>query len=322
VRLLAVLLATVGLIAGCQKAPPPYVSHVEDTAIAPAPVAGPLAAALQSEIAAALQVTTWPQLDPPMESVISGPEDSPEVTYCGGVALRDPAECTWGSPTAPIKVVVAGDSVGLTYVGPLKAIAENSNGRVQVHSEAMAGCAFVNDVMANADQRLVDACPARKQQAVDYIKANKPNLVILAHTYGEKKVAGTDRTLTPVEWADSMRQFVDTFPGIKVALLAPPPANVTIADCYGNRSHTPADCISKVTDQWKAMADAEEKAATAMGGVWVDSRPWFCSQGQKPLCPSFVGTTATKHDAVHMAPAYGLKISPVIEESLTAAGVL
>jgi hypothetical protein len=50
----------------------------------------------------------------------------------------------------------------------------------------------------------------------------------------------------------------------------------------------------------------------------MDSRPWFCSSR---LCPSFVGSTPTKHDEEHMSPPYGAKISPVIGEALHADGV-
>ena len=67
------------------------------------------------------------------------------------------------------------------------------------------------------------------------------------------------------------------------------------------------------------MAKTEQRLAKSVGGVWVDSRPWFCSEDG--LCPSFVGSTPTKHDAVHMTRAYEEKIYPVIDESFRAAGV-
>ena len=135
-------------------------------------------------------------------------------------------------------------------------------------------------------------------------------------------VLGTNRKLTPREWAESMRQIVEKFRDStkKIVFLAPPPADKNISDCYGTRSSTPADCISRVTSQWLSMAKAEQDLAESIGATWVDSRPWFCNE--RGLCPSFVGSTPTKHDEVHMTPAYGEKIYPVMEESLRQAGVI
>jgi peptidoglycan/LPS O-acetylase OafA/YrhL len=281
---------------------------------------GPLTAALHDEIVAALEATEWPHLDPSMESVITSPGTGPDIAHCGQPTFPDATLCTWGSPSAPTRVVVVGDSVGLFYVGPLREIALNSEGQVQVHSEAMFGCAFVDDLIAYVDKSLLDACPARKQHAIDVINATRPDVVIISNTYTKKKVVGSDQNMTPGEWFESMRQIVGKFSGStkKVVFMAPPPADKQISDCYGTRSSTPGDCISQVTNEWNSVAMFEQNLAKSIGGAWVDSRPWFCS-GRG--CPSFVGSTPTKSDVVHMTPAYGQKIFRVIGESFRQAGV-
>jgi len=244
----------------------------------------------------------------------------------GACASTDPPaaeKCTWGSPSAAIRAVLIGDSVAETYLGPLHDIALNSGGRLQVHSEAQQACYFIKDVIARQDQSLVDACDARKQRAVDYINATKPDVVFISHTYsGTKRISGTNHTLSPKEWADSLGNFVDAFRANvkKIVFLAPMPNNISISDCYGNRSNTPADCISKVSKNWTARAVAEQNLAKSIGAIWVDSRPWFCADAVH--CPSFVGTTLTMHDDLHMTQAYGQNIEPVILESLTASGAL
>jgi hypothetical protein len=268
---------------------------------------GPLAAALSADILAALKATEWPQLDPTMESVITGPESAPEADPGGGTAIPDQAACTWGSLTAPVRVVLVGDSVALSYVGPLREIALESNGQIQVHTEAMSGCKFVHDALDNADQSIMDACPARKQHAVEFINTTKPSVVIISNSYRESRFSESGDTVSAKQWGDSMRGIVDKFRSStqKVVFLGAPPADVNIADCYGEKSSAPADCISRVTPQWVAIGGAEKDLAVSEGGVWVDSRPWFCTNGRS--CPSFVGTIPTKHDAVHMSPAYGLR---------------
>ena len=118
-----------------------------------------------------------------------------------------------------------------------------------------------------------------------------------------------------------MRSIIDEFRASvgKVAFLSGPPGEINIKDCFGKRSSVPADCIGRVTSQWKRMASVERKLAASVGGAWIDSRPWFC--GSQQLCPSFVGVTPTKGDEFHLTAAYGQKIWPVINESFEIAGV-
>ncbi|GAB7066144.1 hypothetical protein JCM12141A_04330 [Mycolicibacterium hodleri] len=182
-------------------------------------------------------------------------------------------------------------------------------------------CYFIDTPLSGSDEKLAEACPARKQRAVDYINTTKPDIVFISHAYtAGRKVRGTDHDITSKEWADSMRAFINKFRGNvkKIVFLAPPPSDVLISECYGKKSSAPANCISRITNDWRSTANAEQALAASIGATWVDSRPWFCASSK---CPSFVGTVITKADAVHMSPAYGQRITPVIGESLNLAGV-
>lgn len=319
----AALLAVAGVAYGVRPAPNVHASAPKSAPatarVGPEPV-GPQSAALRTEIEAALKAGPgWPQLDPTMESVIAGPADAPEIAACADPNADD-AGCTWGNADAPTRIVVVGDSVGLNYVGPLRDIALKSNGQVQVHSEAMPGCAFAADLIAD-DEQQVPACTARKQEAVDYINTTKPAVVVVSNAYGDKTLQETGQEMEPEAWSDSLHRLVDQLRGSigKVVFVAAPPADRNPADCFGKAGSSPFDCISTVSQLWRRLADQEKRVASDIGGVWIDSRPWFCANLR--FCPGFVGTTPTKHDAEHMSPAYGLKIAPVIAESLRAAGV-
>ncbi len=326
----ALALLTLGLVGFVlqpveSEVAPPSVEEVTAAEPGPAgsaaPTTGPEAKTLHGEIVAALQARQWPNLNPSMESVIQGPLVAPDIGACGQPFNPDLTACTWGSGTAPVRAVIIGDSIALTYIGPLRQIAENSNGQLQLHTEAMFGCQFVDDLIVNSDERLQDGCPARKQHAADVINTMKPDIVFVANSYGEKSVSGRDGQMSAGEWADSMKRYVDSFRGSvgKVVFLSPPPMDVNISECFGTQSNPPAKCISRVTSRWREMAEAERGLAQTLGGAWVDSRPWFCSAGK--LCPSFVGTLPTKRDAAHMSPEYGQRIAPVIAESLKQAGL-
>jgi hypothetical protein len=281
---------------------------------------GPATSALQGEIAEALKATEWPELDPSIESVISQPLVLPEIAACSGQVAQDSGSCTWGADSATTRIVVVGDSIAMTYLGPFKEIALNSAGRVQVHAEAMFGCEFIDDLLYINDENAMAACPGRKQEVIDVINASKPDVVVISNVYVDKKIAGSNRVMTPKEWSESIRRIVDKIGGStkKIVFLAAPPASVNIEECYGKPSSTPASCIGSITRTWRSRALVEQDLAKSIGGTWADSRLWFCYGGR---CPSFVGLTPTKWDIAHMSQEYGLKIAPVIGEALQEAGV-
>jgi peptidoglycan/LPS O-acetylase OafA/YrhL len=291
-----------------------------DDGAAPAVNVLPLGAAMHDEIVAALKATNWPQFDPSIEEVTQAPAAVPEVLACGGPIPPPAPDCTWGDSSAPTKAVLLGDSVAMAYLGPLMNVALNSGGKLQVHNEAQFACYFIDDLIANDDQALADACPDRKRRAVDYINETKPDVVFISHTYTDKKIAGTNHVMSAREWGVALSKFIESFRGSvkRIVFLAPPPADKVIGDCYGKRSSAPADCISKVSGDWRRMKNAEQGLAQIVGGAWIDSRPWFCAA---TLCPSFVENVLTKRDAVHMSQPYGKKIEPVINETLLAAGL-
>lgn len=298
--------------------PPAIASGPTATPGGPAaPPLGPLATALGVQITAALQSTAWPPLDPPMEDVLKGSSVDPAIQPCDtDNPTVDTATCTFGSPTAPTRIVLAGDSEGNSYAGALRNIVLASDGRLQLLVMSMQSCSFTKEVINRAT--LSENCEARKQHVVDTINTTKPDIVIIANLYRFGKNVD-NRQFKSGERDRSMRAILDEFKAStgKVVFLSGPPGGVNIKDCFGKRSSTPADCLGTVTQEWLQMASVDRNIASDIGGAWIDARPWFCVQ----LCPSFVDTTATKSDEFHMAPAYGQKIAPVIDESLRAAGV-
>lgn len=280
---------------------------------------GPASAQLAKEIEAALGAAQWPDLDPSMDEVIGGAQVPADVAPCGKTAQPSLTACSWGSPNAPHKVVVVGDSVGMTYVYPLRLLAEKSDGQWMTHSQAMFGCPFADGNFHNESADIMKSCPGHRDHAVETIKKIRPDVVVVSHTTHEYEIA--NRTLTPREWSDALaRQLakIEGFTG-KVVMLAAPPADVDISECY-TRLSRPATCMSGLKKRWlNNTAEESTLASTLKGGEFVDSRSWFCTEEGR--CPAFVGTTPTKLDELHMTPQYGAVIAPSIGESLAQIGV-
>lgn len=284
---------------------------------------GPLGTALRAEITTALSATEWPPLDPSWESLFANGLTvdkflSPEIAKCPWVAVAPP-ECTYGSSSAPTKVVIVGDSVGSQYAEILRQLAVNSNGKLQTINETMASCVFTQDLIYR--EGASPACEGRKNSAVDLINTIKPDAVIISNAYADERVQGSSRDMTMAEWSDSLQRMMDRFRGStkKVVLLSPPPSNAPIRDCTSKRNSKPADCVGSIPDPWKMKAETERRLAASTGAVWIDSRPWFCNS--KGRCPSFVGTTPARFDRAHMATPYASKVLPIVAETLRGAGV-
>jgi len=286
-----------------------------------ASTSGPETTRLQTEIAAALASPEWPALTPSMDDVISGPQAPSDIAACGKMGAVDPQSCTWGGPSATKTAVVIGDSVAMTYVGALRE-ALKDRPEWQLKTYAAFGCTFTETRIAHSDAALMNACPARKDQAVAAINELKPDLVFITNTYEPRIGLDSKAPLTPKDWSDSTRALVQKFSGSakKVVFLSPPPSDVDIKSCY-TRVSRPGDCASSVTGQWVDVANVEGELAKSFGGAFVDSREWFCS-GQSAMCPAYVGKTPTKVDKVHMAPDYAIKIGPALAEELVRLQLL
>jgi len=295
----------------------------KEAATLPAMALGPVNTALQNEIADALKASEWPALNPPMESLFTGGQDqhmaTPEVAMCTGTAVARPELCHYGTASAPLKIVLVGDSVGVGYAEIFRELALTSNDRLQIFNETMQTCAFTQDALARIGA--ISDCAARKDSAVDIINNVKPDAVIISNSYMSDRIAGASRDMSAQEWADSINQIVDRFKVStkKIILLAPPAGHMAIKDCFSKVSSKPSSCVGRISQLWYSRAEAEQKLAASLGGVWIDSRPWFCGLSQR--CPSFVGTTPARVDEIHMAPPYASKIAPAVAEMFTAAGV-
>lgn len=300
---------------------PPIVTALSNPASIAAVAAGPAQQQLSEAIAASVQATSWPELNPSMDDAIRGKQAPADILPCGTVSRPSDSQCTWGNPGAPHTMMVLGDSVAMTYIEPLRKFAEASEGRWKVRSQAMFGCNFVDITTRDTNDDIGKACPEWKSDAIRAVNELRPDIVFITNAYVNKKALNSDTPISPNEWTAGMTRLVSQFAenAGKVVFLAAPPSDVNIRDCY-NRVNTPADCLSRVTGEWNERADIDEALAKNFDGIFVDTRTLFCTEDG--FCPSFVGHTPVKSDVAHMTPEYASLISPALVEVLKASGVV
>ncbi|OZD85773.1 acyltransferase [Rhodococcus sp. 05-339-2] len=292
----------------------PPARAAADAALAPDDIAvplGPAQSALATEIDAAVNAVEWPALTPTMGEAISGAQAPGGIAECGLVDRPGPEQCTWGAADAPKTIMILGDSMAMSFVQPIKNFAEASGGVWKARSEAMFGCTFVDMDVNTRDADTSAACPARKAAAIDAVNEVRPDVVVITNLH-------TD--IAAELWIPGVKRLTDQFAANagKILILSAPPNDKKPADCY-TRTSTPADCLSRVTDTWKARSRADRNLAYRVGGAYVDTRGLFCTPDN--YCPSFVGTTPMKSDSAHMTIEYGAKVSSAIAEILGANGV-
>ncbi len=281
--------------------------------------AGPATASLQKQLTAALAATEWPPLTPAMSTVIAYKEFDDRAGCADSVPLLPASACTVGSPAAAKLALVVGDSTARAYMQTLKHFVDRPGSSWRIRFIGLTGCPSIDAEIPNKAKWITDACPARKQAALDVIRHDKPDLVIVTNHFLDAVTANSTKPMAVEDWASALERYTSQFrkDTKKVAYLAPPPAEIEISSCYTTFSR-PADCISHVTQTDLRHEAAVRAIAQRQDGAYIESAHWFCVSG---LCPAFVGSTASKADVVHMSIGYANAIAPAVLEAFHQQGL-
>lgn len=296
---------------------PAAVAPLANTSTTPPsePALPPEITKLQAALSAARAATEWPNLAPSMDDAISGGQTPRDVGACAEpTAPVDESECTWGDPNATKTAFIVGDSVAATYTETIRAALGESSGW-ELKAYGTFGCFFaeVKGAETNAD------CDARRQQATEAINATKPDIVFISNHYEGRTLPGAGKLTdqTRMESVAAAVSHIERSVG-KVVFIAPPPQDISIEECYTKLSK-PADCVGTVIPQFDNTRRMEQQLASRLGAAYFDSEHWFCVLR---ACPSFAGDIPTRHDRMHMSPAYQLAIAPAFREKMEVQGLL
>lgn len=278
---------------------------------------GPAVTALQGELARALATTSWPETTPSIDSAIGSAQSTTETSGCVSMNTTLSIEaCTFGNPEAQKHAYLVGDSIAVTYAGPLIAALSETH-RITVR--AAYGCAFTAEAIGQAGSSELDDCTAHNAATVEAANSDQPDEIFVAHTYEPRTRASDGQQFTASELASTVlaqTAKVSTSQPIVVGL-SPAPASSDITSCYGPLTD-PAECVSYTSGLWEQRLTADTDAFGGVGGKTLDLRPLYCVDG---VCPAFAGGVPMKSDLVHITVPYGEHITPGFKELLLSAGV-
>ncbi|NRD27442.1 acyltransferase family protein [Frigoribacterium sp. VKM Ac-2836] len=274
-----------------------------------------------TEVARALSATSWPDLDPDIESVLDGTSGGSPRLACGDAEAKGLTqdECTWTSPSATTTVMLVGDSTAMHELDALTPLAEAPDGGFTLVNRAKFACPFVDIRVQNDVAGIIDSCRAHNDETLALIEGTHPDVVLVTNSYQEMSEDGSG-PVTPDRWAEGFGAYARRVAEAtgSVVLLTPPPDDADIASCF-RRGGSPVDCISRTSPTWLDRAAADRTVLEAVGGTFVDLRRLTCVDD---LCPAFVGDVPVKQDRVHLTMAFAVAVSPVLGELLRARGVL
>lgn len=271
-------------------------------------------AQLTAAINASLALEGWPELEPSIDNVMTKGAPNEDRAGCSQTVISDPNSCNFPQNAATKTAVVLGDSTGITL---LPTVREALGEEYSVRGLTLAACVpiDVNVNMDGADKKA--RCDAHNAEAVNYINATSPDIVFISTMYGyiNNLASGAPFHLAGAEWKAGSESTVRKLAPsrAKVVFVGSPPLGKSLTDCATNVS-SPADCVVRISNEFRVVANATTEAALATGAGFLDSRLWFCNSDDS--CPSYVGNTPVKRDAVHTTRQYASSLVPVFKDQL------
>jgi peptidoglycan/LPS O-acetylase OafA/YrhL len=290
------------------------LAYAEELAAAekdgPAEVLTPEAA----EIKAALEVTSWGELNPGLDDLSAARAPEWVEDNCLDVNEANVDDCRYGSAKAAHRAVVLGDSVAVSWMPGLRAAMEPAGWSLQ--SMTWHQCPNITAPTLTTDGGANTDCSAHRDWALQELDDNPPDLVVLSDSL--RTSLADERADTTAVWesgaTDVMTRLVAT--KARVVVLSSPPTAGDLRTCVTNFS-TPASCIGKISSGYEKAIAAERAAATAAGVTFVETRDWFC---YKSRCPAVVGDMPVYVDSDHLTRQYSKKLAPQLAQAILTTG--
>ncbi len=287
--------------------------------VIPADVARPTPA-LSKAIAAALDATSFPKLEPSLSHLgLTAAETDWNGCRTATAVL---ASCTFHDPAMPVSsskvAVLLGDSMMLAWLPAIRAALEPQGWTIIGLAREQCPAADVStDTFSVNQPTTAAACDRHQAFVLGETRRLHPSLVLLSSS-----ASTTTRLNSRATGAEAIAQYeagmvateraVHTR-GTDVVTLAPPPSGHDLAGC-DTATATPIDCESAVPPIWFSQSSADSAAATSTGTTYLDTHLWFCSTNY--ACPAFVRTTPIYYDGAHLTKAYSTMLGVQLANAL------
>jgi hypothetical protein len=264
----------------------------------------------QAVLAQGLAATDVPSNLRPSVGEVGGDRAAVYADDCVAIGVEtDLTPCRYGAVGAAISVVLYGDSHAAQWFPGLVEVAERRGFELIVL--AKGGCPTAAVPIPTAT--LSRTCPVWRDAAVEFIVAERPDVVIVAAWAGypnpdDEWEAGLAETLGRIAPATNSL----------VVIGDNPPADVEPARCLSGNLHRADRCAAD-----RAAVDpvdrhaAERRVASGYGARFVDTSDWLCGPQR---CPLIIGDILLYRDTTHLTTAAAEWFAPLLAAAL--AGIV
>ena len=213
--------------------------------------------------------------------------------------------CRYGSPDAPVRVVLFGDSHAAQWFPALKEIVEDRGDQLTVLTKG--GCPTAAVPIPTAT--LARTCPQWRDAAIALLAAERPDVVIVSGWSGYPN--------TDDEWAqgfDDTLSRLAPLTGRLIVLGDNPPAQDDPAGCLSGHLRSAEACVAARADVVAASRiDVERRVAARYGATFVDTTDWLCTDSK---CPVMIGNLLLYRDMTHLTTFATLWFEPLLAASM------
>lgn len=279
------------------------------------------ASTLSTSINQALSTHSWPQLRPAPDQLDGA--KAAELAQCGNVSSANVSACRFGPDGAPAtkQAIVIGDSVAISWLPGVRKALEPAGWQVQGLTSDQCPAPRIDTWAMDINAQVAALCKGHQKWALSEVMRRKPALVIMASAENTLRRLPCCQLLSSAStaWQDAQSATAKELASAagRVVILAPPPEGKGLAEC-ATRLNRPEACVTRISEQWRAMSKADAAAAADSRTSYVDTSSWFCAASG--LCPPFVGTTTVFTDGTHLTSTYSARLAPQLASALLSAG--
>ena len=303
--------------------PSPTSKPTDKPTTPPEPPAEPKLAALLSKwtpmVLEGLALTQVPSdLDPPIAALLS--QRGVQWAQCMDPSYHQPT-CSYGLANAKHTAVILGDSYALAiYPMVIEALGLKEWHVIGLNRREC----MISDIVpwSWTDAGTDPSCPDHRAWVNDYIKQNKPDLVILSdQTYhpiadGNKKAEDNHDAL----WEAGLDTALAKLSKISksVVYFGLPTSQQGLVDCVQAGDKLGERCTGHTG--WLAhYPQTQAELASKYGIPFINPNDWICSGGD---CPAIIDKTPVYWDGAHFTQTFAAKMAPLFRAFLIENGLL
>jgi peptidoglycan/LPS O-acetylase OafA/YrhL len=280
----------------------------------PGGTSGPLAA-VEAEVRASAQIRTVPaDLRPPLAQA-STDWGGPIGACWPALGVSTVPACVYGDPHGTHTAVLYGDSHAAMWTDVISQIAKYEHWKLIVLSKGDCPAdllPYVNPPGFGKPGAEYTACDKWHQFAIKRIRRLDPDMVIIS-----QEIRGASNTVsyTPAQWGQGLKSAINQLhvPTNRIVVLGNIPVLPESGpQCLSRNTDDVQKCSGPPSHTDQLYIDAEQTAATGLGGRYIDVTPWFCSS----TCTAIVDNYEVYFDRYHITQSYSYFLFYVLNQAL------